>query len=129
MDDGCDLVTTIYTKHNALLKEMIGGCEETTTGVIRLHAMEDVYKRQVLRVVRSARADIVDRYGRWGRCGGDYLVIRTAGPGVVRNGTAVEREKEGKEHEHRDIHPSEAGEQKIGTIVPVCLQYSRSKEA
>src|ERR1700744_3958863 len=40
MDDGCDLVTTIYTKHNALLKDMIGGCEETTTGVIRLHAME-----------------------------------------------------------------------------------------
>jgi adenosylhomocysteinase len=40
MDDGCDLVTTIYTKHNHLLKEMIGGCEETTTGVIRLQAME-----------------------------------------------------------------------------------------
>jgi len=40
MDDGCDLVTTIYTKHNHLLAEMIGGCEETTTGVIRLHAME-----------------------------------------------------------------------------------------
>ena len=40
MDDGCDLVTTIYTKHNHLLKEMIGGCEETTTGVIRLKAMQ-----------------------------------------------------------------------------------------
>jgi adenosylhomocysteinase len=40
MDDGCDLVTTIYTKHNELLRDMIGGCEETTTGVIRLHAME-----------------------------------------------------------------------------------------
>jgi adenosylhomocysteinase len=40
MDDGCDLVTTIYTKHNHLLADMIGGCEETTTGVIRLHAME-----------------------------------------------------------------------------------------
>src|SRR5580700_2493171 len=40
MDDGCDLVTQIYTKHNHLLKDMIGGCEETTTGVIRLHAME-----------------------------------------------------------------------------------------
>jgi adenosylhomocysteinase len=40
MDDGCDLVTTIYTKHKELLKDMIGGCEETTTGVIRLHAME-----------------------------------------------------------------------------------------
>jgi adenosylhomocysteinase len=40
MDDVCDLVTSIYTKHNALLQDMIGGCEETTTGVIRLHAME-----------------------------------------------------------------------------------------
>jgi len=40
MDDGCDLVTTIYTKHNHQLADMIGGCEETTTGVIRLHAME-----------------------------------------------------------------------------------------
>jgi len=40
MDDGCDLVTTIYMKHNHLLADMIGGCEETTTGVIRLHAME-----------------------------------------------------------------------------------------
>ena len=40
MDDGCDLVNTIYSKHNHLLKDMIGGCEETTTGVIRLHAMQ-----------------------------------------------------------------------------------------
>jgi adenosylhomocysteinase len=40
MDDGCDLVNTIYGKHNELLKDMIGGCEETTTGVIRLRAME-----------------------------------------------------------------------------------------
>lgn len=40
MDDGCDLVNTIYQKHNHLLKDMIGGCEETTTGVIRLKAME-----------------------------------------------------------------------------------------
>jgi adenosylhomocysteinase len=40
MDDGCDLVTTISTKHPHLLADMIGGCEETTTGVIRLRAME-----------------------------------------------------------------------------------------
>ena len=40
MDDGCDLVTTIMTKHKALLADMIGGCEETTTGVIRLRAMQ-----------------------------------------------------------------------------------------
>ena len=40
MDDGCDLVTAIYTKHNELIADMIGGCEETTTGVIRLKAMQ-----------------------------------------------------------------------------------------
>jgi adenosylhomocysteinase len=40
MDDGCDLVTTIFTKHPELLDGMIGGCEETTTGVIRLKAMQ-----------------------------------------------------------------------------------------
>jgi len=40
MDDGCDLVTTIMTKHKPLLGQMLGGCEETTTGVIRLRAMQ-----------------------------------------------------------------------------------------
>jgi adenosylhomocysteinase len=40
MDDGCDLVNTIYGKHKELLADMIGGCEETTTGVIRLKAMQ-----------------------------------------------------------------------------------------
>ena len=40
MDDGCDLVTAIATKHKPLLEQMLGGCEETTTGVIRLRAMQ-----------------------------------------------------------------------------------------
>ena len=40
MDDGCDLVTTLYSKHQDQLGELIGGCEETTTGVIRLRAMQ-----------------------------------------------------------------------------------------
>jgi adenosylhomocysteinase len=40
MDDGCDLVTTIFSKHRELFSGMIGGCEETTTGVIRLRAMQ-----------------------------------------------------------------------------------------
>jgi adenosylhomocysteinase len=40
MDDGCDLVTTIFTKHREMFADMIGGCEETTTGVIRLRAMQ-----------------------------------------------------------------------------------------
>jgi adenosylhomocysteinase len=40
IDDGCDLVSEIHTKHPQLIKDIIGGCEETTTGVIRLKAME-----------------------------------------------------------------------------------------
>ncbi|MBI5754853.1 adenosylhomocysteinase, partial [Candidatus Peregrinibacteria bacterium] len=40
IDDGCDLVSEIHKKHAGLIPEIIGGCEETTTGVIRLKAME-----------------------------------------------------------------------------------------
>jgi adenosylhomocysteinase len=39
MDDGADLVTQLLTKRVDLLKNFIGGTEETTTGVIRLRAM------------------------------------------------------------------------------------------
>jgi len=40
MDDGCDLVTMLHQQRPDQLKEVIGGTEETTTGIIRLHAME-----------------------------------------------------------------------------------------
>lgn len=40
MDDGCDLVNYLYTKEPMLLENVIGGTEETTTGVQRLKAME-----------------------------------------------------------------------------------------
>ncbi len=39
IDDGADLVTTLHTKRAELLAEVLGGTEETTTGVIRLRAM------------------------------------------------------------------------------------------
>lgn len=39
MDDGADLVSTLHKERPAQLKEVIGGTEETTTGVIRLRAM------------------------------------------------------------------------------------------
>jgi len=38
-DDGCDLVNTLHTTRRELLPEIAGGCEETTTGVIRLKQM------------------------------------------------------------------------------------------
>ncbi|MGQ0810056.1 MAG: adenosylhomocysteinase [Nitrospiraceae bacterium] len=46
MDDGADVVSTIHSKRKDLLKHVIGGTEETTTGVIRLRSMAD---RKVLR--------------------------------------------------------------------------------
>ena len=39
MDDGCDLVTLIHQERRGQLEEIVAGTEETTTGVIRLHAM------------------------------------------------------------------------------------------
>ena len=38
-DDGCDLVNTLHTTRKELLPNITGGCEETTTGVIRLTQM------------------------------------------------------------------------------------------
>ncbi|MBQ3390238.1 MAG: adenosylhomocysteinase [Firmicutes bacterium] len=40
IDDGGDLVNMLHTKRPDLMKEVWGGCEETTTGIIRLKAME-----------------------------------------------------------------------------------------
>jgi adenosylhomocysteinase len=40
VDDGADLVTTLHTKRAELIADVIGGTEETTTGVIRLRSLE-----------------------------------------------------------------------------------------
>ncbi|MEM2906867.1 MAG: adenosylhomocysteinase, partial [Candidatus Odinarchaeota archaeon] len=39
LDDGGDLVNTVHSSRRELLGNIIGGCEETTTGVIRLRMM------------------------------------------------------------------------------------------
>ena len=66
MDDGCDLVTTILTKFPALLDGIIGGTEETTTGVIRLRSMEKdgVLKYPIVAVNDALTKHLFDnRYG------------------------------------------------------------------
>lgn len=40
LDDGADLVGTLHSKRSAQIKDLKGGTEETTTGVVRLKAME-----------------------------------------------------------------------------------------
>jgi adenosylhomocysteinase len=66
MDDGCDLVSTIHTARTELIPAIIGGMEETTTGVIRLRSMEKsgVLRFPVLAVNESDTKHMFDnRYG------------------------------------------------------------------
>ena len=44
MDDGADVVATLHTQRQALLGNVIGGMEETTTGVVRLRSMAQAGK-------------------------------------------------------------------------------------
>ena len=64
IDDGCDLVTEIHTKRTEAIDKLIGGCEETTTGIIRLHAMvkEGVLKCPMIAVNDNKTKHLVDNY-------------------------------------------------------------------
>ena len=46
VDDGGDLVHLLHTTRNELVENLLGGCEETTTGVVRLHGLEEKGKLQ-----------------------------------------------------------------------------------
>ncbi|MDM7934435.1 MAG: adenosylhomocysteinase, partial [Methanothrix sp.] len=41
LDDGADTISLVHKERPDLAREMMGGCEETTTGVVRLRAMAD----------------------------------------------------------------------------------------
>src|SRR5579871_2907170 len=66
MDDGADLVTILHTKRQDLLDHVIGGTEETTTGVIRLRAMakDKVLRYPIIAVNDALTKHLFDnRYG------------------------------------------------------------------
>ncbi|MGA8066928.1 MAG: adenosylhomocysteinase [Terriglobales bacterium] len=66
MDDGADLVNVLHTKRKAELGNVIGGTEETTTGVIRLRAMakEGVLGYPIIAVNDADTKHLFDnRYG------------------------------------------------------------------
>ncbi|QNI32263.1 adenosylhomocysteinase [Alloacidobacterium dinghuense] len=66
MDDGCDLVHLLHTKRQDALEGVIGGTEETTTGVIRLRAMakDGVLRYPVVAVNDALTKHLFDnRYG------------------------------------------------------------------
>lgn len=66
LDDGADLVSTLHREHSELLGDMLGGTEETTTGVIRLRAMAEqgALKYPVVAVNDAMTKHLFDnRYG------------------------------------------------------------------
>ena len=66
MDDGADLVTLLHTERKKQLSDVIGSSEETTTGVIRLKAMEKdgIIKIPIMAVNDSETKHFFDnRYG------------------------------------------------------------------
>src|SRR6516164_1688759 len=66
MDDGADLVSVLHTKRTDVLEGVIGGTEETTTGVIRLRAMakEGVLRYPIVAVNDADTKHLFDnRYG------------------------------------------------------------------
>ncbi len=66
MDDGADLVTTLHKDHEDLLPTILGGTEETTTGVIRLRAMhkDGALKMPIVAVNDAKTKNLFDnRYG------------------------------------------------------------------
>ncbi len=66
MDDGADLLTVLHQKRTELLSGIIGGTEETTTGVIRLRAMAEdgALKYPVVAVNEADTKHLFDnRYG------------------------------------------------------------------
>ena len=66
MDDGADLISTIHSSRTELLGDIMGGTEETTTGVIRLRSMagDGVLKFPVISVNDADTKHLFDnRYG------------------------------------------------------------------
>jgi adenosylhomocysteinase len=110
MDDGADLVSVLHKSYPELLPQVLGGTEETTTGVIRLRAMakDGALKFPVLAVNDSDTKHLFDnRYGT-GQSTVDGIVRATnlllAGKMLVRAWTGHAGAWHGR---HRHHHRSE----------------------
>ncbi|MBI2147421.1 adenosylhomocysteinase [Candidatus Woesearchaeota archaeon] len=89
IDDGCDLVSEIHKKHQHLIPTIIAGCEETTTGIIRLQAMvkDKALKYPMIAVNDNKTKHLLDNYYGTGQSTLDGILRATnvliAGKNVV----------------------------------------------
>lgn len=79
IDDGCDLVSEIHRNFPELIPHIICGCEETTTGIIRLIAMqkEGALKYPMLAVNDNKTKHLVDNYYGTGQSTMDGILRAT----------------------------------------------------
>lgn len=79
IDDGCDLVTEIHRKHPDLFPQLIGGCEETTTGILRLQSMQrdGALKMPMIAVNDNKTKHLMDNYYGTGQSTFDGILRST----------------------------------------------------
>src|SRR3989338_7297335 len=80
LDDGCDLISEMHSKHPELIKSIIAGAEETTTGIIRLKAMEkdNALKYPVIAVNDLKTKHLMDNYIGTGQSSIDGILRATS---------------------------------------------------
>ncbi len=79
IDDGCDLVSEIHKNHKDMIPSIIAGCEETTTGIIRLRAMEQdkALKYPIIAVNDNKTKHLLDNYYGTGQSSIDGILRAT----------------------------------------------------
>lgn len=79
IDDGCDLVSEIHKNHKDMIPDIIAGCEETTTGIIRLKAMEkdNALKYPIIAVNDNKTKHLLDNYYGTGQSSIDGILRAT----------------------------------------------------
>lgn len=79
VDDGCDLVTEVHKRNKNLLRDIIGGTEETTTGVQRLIAMQKngILQYPVIAVNDNLTKHLMDNYYGTGQSTVDAIMRAT----------------------------------------------------
>ncbi len=79
IDDGCDLISEIHRKHAHLLPSLLGGCEETTTGIIRLKSMarDGALKIPMIAVNDNKTKHLMDNYYGTGQSTFDGILRST----------------------------------------------------
>lgn len=79
VDDGCDLISTVHSERTELVDGLLGGMEETTTGVIRLRAMaaDGALKYPVIAVNDAKTKHLFDNFYGTGQSSIDGIVRAT----------------------------------------------------